>query len=106
MGFVACNAFYSNKAGLANLFQTKDDFKSIKRTTNMLDIKPDDLYELVDATHEEIDTKFQDMCEKILASVPKLRILTGIGSARKFVQGIAWKHLKEVVFKLIDAGVI
>ena len=37
-GLVACNEFYANKAGLPNLPQTKDDFRSIKRTMHMMNI--------------------------------------------------------------------
>ena len=37
--FVACNEFYDDKACLANLPSTKDDFASIKGTINFMGIE-------------------------------------------------------------------
>ena len=58
-GFIACNEFYRDKTGLPNLPQTKNDLSSIKRTFNMMNIKKDDVFELVDAYHEEIEDRFE-----------------------------------------------
>ena len=82
--FVTCNEFYSDKAGLPNLPQTKDDFSSIKRTVNMMDIKRENMYELIDTNHDEIQETYNKMSDRILAVAPKLGPLTGIGSSRKF----------------------
>ena len=72
----------------------------------MMGIKRENMYELVDASHANIEETFDKMCDKILAVAPKLRPLTGIGSNRKFTGGVPWKYMKKFAFKLIDIGVI
>ena len=79
-GFVACNEFYKDKSGLPDLPQTKNDLSSIKRTFNMMDIKQENIFELVDAGHDEIEDQFEQMNDSILIQVPTLSPLTGIGS--------------------------
>ena len=58
-GFVACNEFYKDKTGLPDLPQTKNDLSSIKRTFNMMNIKQENMFELVDVGHDEIEDKFE-----------------------------------------------
>ena len=45
--------------------QTKNDLQDIRRTVKMLGIS--DVKELVDATAEEIDKAYEELCDKIIA---------------------------------------
>ena len=67
----------------------------------------DKKFELVDAGHQKIEKVFDELSEEILTQIQPLRNLTGIGTNKKFSgMGIAWKYLKETLFKLIDDGVL
>ena len=73
----------------------------------MLDIKQEDVFELVDVGHEEIEAKFETLSDIVFSQTPILGICTGIGSTRKFAAGgIPWILLKKVAFDLIDKGLI
>ena len=65
------------------------------------------MFQLVDANAEEMDRQFDILADRILAQAQRLGNKTGIGTLNKFkADGIAWKYLREIVFKLIDEGVI
>ena len=73
----------------------------------MMDIKQGDIFELVDAYHDEIEDKFEQLCDTILIQVPTLGLQTGIGSNEKFsAGGIPWRKLKVFAFDLIEKGLI
>ena len=54
-GLVVCNEKYDDRAALPNLHETKNDFNGIKRITNMMDIKAEDMTELLDVSHRDLD---------------------------------------------------
>ena len=50
----------------------------------MLNIKDKNTIVLVDTNHNEIETKFETLMDKVVAQVCKLHKPTGIGSSLKF----------------------
>ena len=69
----------------------------------MMNIQPLNMFQLVDANADEMNRKFDILSDRILAQVQRLGIKTGIGSLNKFkADGIAWKYLRDIVFKLIE----
>ena len=73
----------------------------------MLDIKQEDVFELVDVGHEKIEEKFEIMSDIAFSQTPTLGTCTGIGSNKKFAAGgIPWILLKKVAFDLIEQGLI
>ena len=107
--FVSCNEFYHDKACLANLATTKDDFASVKGTVNMMGIKPENRTELIDVGHARITKEYDELCDKILASCQPLSSSgkTGIGYKEKFAGfGINWRDLKSLALQLVKDGVI
>ena len=104
---LVCNEIYKTKAGLENLPQTKNDLNDVKRTIKMLNIKDQNTTILVDTNHEEIETEFENLMDKVVAQVAKLNNFTGVGSNTKFqAGGIAWSKLMPIIFELIEKGVI
>ena len=77
---IVCNEKYQDKAGLTNIPQTKDDFQTVKRTINMLNIKEEDTIELIDASHDQIEEAYQKILLEIMPQVMKLSPKTGIGN--------------------------
>ena len=51
---IVCNQTYKTKAGLENLPQTENDFENIRRTTKMMNIHDENVYELVNKDHKEL----------------------------------------------------
>ena len=73
----------------------------------MMDIKQGDIFELIDAYHDDIEDKYEQLCDTILIQVPTLGLQTGIGSNKKFsAGGIPWRKLKVFAFDLIEKGLI
>ena len=73
----------------------------------MMNIADEDIFELVDVSHENIESTFETIADKIIGQVCKLGNCTGIGSNLKFQSGgITWKNLKPVVFQMIKDGFI
>ena len=77
---IAFNEEYEDKAGLENLPQTKDDLRTVRLTTCMLNIKSEDTVELIDANHDQIEETFQEVRVEILPQVAPLGTSTGIGN--------------------------
>ena len=104
---LVCNAIYDTNAGLECLHQTKSDLKNIRITTKMLNIADEDIFELVDVSHENLENTFETLADKIIAQVGPLGNFTGIGNNLKFqAGGVHWKNLKPVVFQMIEDGLI
>ena len=78
-GMIVCNQTY-DKAGLPDLPQTKNDFKEIKRMTRRMNIKQENLFELINAGFDEMNIQFDKLCDEIQPYVMKLSNRTGIGS--------------------------
>ena len=104
---LVCNEIYRTKAGLDNLPKVKNDLKDIRRTTKMLSIEDDNTFLLVDTTHDEMESTYEIIKDRMVAQVCELRKLTGIGSNFKNRPGgLLWKNLLPVVNRLIDYGLI
>ena len=71
-----------------------------------MNIKQENLIELVNVGFDEMNIQFEKLSDKILPYVMKLSNRTGIGSSSKFTAGITWKNLKESALKLISDGKI
>ena len=54
-GLLVCNEFYIDKSGLKDLSSTKLDFANIKITARMMNIKQENMIELIDVSREELD---------------------------------------------------
>ena len=78
-GMIVCNQTY-DKAGLPDLPQTKNDFKEIKRMTRRMNIKQENLFELINAGFDEMNIQFDKLSDEIQPYVMKLSNRTGIGS--------------------------
>ena len=66
-----------------------------------------DVKELVDATAEEIDKAYEELCDKIIAQSCPLSTGTNIGSSVKLsAGGLRWKHIMPAAMKLIDDRVL
>ena len=71
----------------------------------MLNIADEDIFELVDVSHEDLENTFETLADKIIAQVSPLGNFTGIGNNLKFqAGGVHWKNLKPVVFQMIEDG--
>ena len=66
-----------------------------------MEIGPDNIFKVIDATWHNIESEFKRMTEMIGPCVEILGDNTGIGS-RGRVGGIPWRILKEIVFNLVD----
>ena len=104
---LVCNEIYDTNAGLECLHQTKNDLKNMKITIKMMNIADEDIFELVDVSHDKMESTFETIADKIIGQVCKLGNGTGIGSNLKFQSGgITWKNLRPVVFQMIEQGLI
>ena len=66
-GLVCCNEIYNDKSGMGNLPATKNDNKTAKRTTHMMAIPKENMYELVDASHATMVETEQKLTDAISA---------------------------------------
>ena len=71
-----------------------------------MNIKQENLIELVNVGFDEMNIQFEKLSDKILPYVMKLSNRTGIGSSSKFTAGITWKNLRESALRLISDGKI
>ena len=77
---ICCNETYRTKAGLPNLPKTKNDLADIRRTVKMLNIKNQDVIELVDASHDQVQEAYEKLNGLIIAEVTPLVNATMIGT--------------------------
>ena len=77
----------------------------ILETTADLGIDYDNHFKVIDSNWEYIESEFLKMKEIIKPHVEILIENTGVGS-KDGVKGIPWKDLKDIVFDLVDQGVI
>ena len=79
-----------------------DDIKTVRRTAQMMGIQKKNIFELVDASHAEMEVSEEKLQDLIKAGGVKLSGPTGIGTNDKFRGGIQWKVLRDIVFKLVE----
>ena len=53
--FVCFNVKYDDKAGLGNLPDVLNDKKTVRRTLNLMAISEENIFELTDVSHSEIE---------------------------------------------------
>ena len=83
-----------------------DDLKTVRRTLHMMGISKENIFELVDANHAEMEEAEEKLKDVIKAGGLKLGGPTGIGTNEKFRAGIQWKILRDIVFNLVEEGII
>ena len=76
---IICNQFYDKKfISLGNLPAVADDFKNAKKTVQMMGILPENIIELKDVTHDDLDETIEWLSHRIVALTKVLKITTGI----------------------------
>ena len=68
----------------------------------MLGVAKENMFELVDANHAEMEMAEEKLMDRIKAGSIKLSGPTGIGTNEKFRAGIQWKVLRDIVFKMVE----
>ena len=104
--FTAFGINYRSKTGSDDLPQVKDDIPKVRKLIKKLQISPENQFELIDPSHEQIEGQYEQLFDLIVPQTSKLLSKTSIGSTSKHVAGIPWRLLKPFAMKLIQDGVI
>ena len=72
----------------------------------MLGIPKENIFELVDTNHAEMESVEEKLMDRIKAGSVKLSGPTGIGANERFRGGIQWKILRDNAFNLVEQGTI
>ena len=64
-------------------------------------IPKENLFQLVNADHAQMEETEEKLMDMVKASSLKLSGPTGIGTNKKFLAGIQWRILRVIVFELV-----
>ena len=79
---------------MKDLPSVEDDHRNIRQTVKMLHIPDENIFEIQDASHDQMSKITQRLTEIVLARgrVPKME--TGIYGERDQLKGIRWDRIK------------
>ena len=99
---IICNRSYDKKyVSHGSLPAVLDDFKNAMHTVKMMGILPENIFELKDVSHDDLENYMQWLCWRIVAQTRVLKSPTGIKGTGFFLQGFTWEVLRPAAMKLI-----